>query len=218
MADLTCSHHAELRQASFGPNDLGVLFSATVRSPTLRVLRTVFLPNAVDYFALSRPVGRLMLLCREMHSFNGLVHVCMQWLARNEQGRGTVIPLMRPLTWECDGARAQRFFLKSVQDVSEVLNSLGSFPVVMYCEKILGFCNWRPRDIDNFVFTEHQFSAVQARYRFCMRSLDLEHTYQEWAAVYNDHEDEVLELRWRIGLCPRATRLLVAFSLSLYLG
>ena len=97
-----------------------------------------FLPNAVDYFALSRPVGRLMLLCREMHSFNGLVHVCMQWLARNEQGRGTVVPLMRPLTWEGDGARAQRFFLKSVQDVSAVLNSLGSFPVVMYCEKILG--------------------------------------------------------------------------------
>ena len=56
----------------------------------------------------------------------------------------------------------------------------------------MGFCNWRPRDIDNFVFTEHQFSAVQARYRFCMRSLDLEHTYQEWAAVYSDHEDEVL--------------------------
>ena len=25
-----------------------------------------------------------------------------------------------------------------------------------------------------------------------MRSLDLEHTYQEWAAVYSDHEDEVL--------------------------
>ena len=133
-----------------------------------------------------------MLLCREMHSFNGLVHVCMQWLARNEQGRGTVVPLMRLLTWECDGARAQRFFLKSVQDVSEVIGILGSFPAAMYCEKILGFCNWRPRDIDNFVFTEHQFSAVQARYRFYLRSLDLEHSYQEWAAVYSDDEDEVV--------------------------
>ena len=169
MADLTYSHHAELRQASFGPNDLGFLFSATVRSPTLRVLRTVFLPNAVDYFALSRPVGRLMLLCREMHSFNGLVHVCMQWLARNEQGRGIVAPLLRSLTCEYDGARAQRFFLKSVQDVSEVIDILGSFPAAMYCEKILGFCNWRSRNIDIIVFTERQgtLSILLEEFRPC---------------------------------------------------
>ena len=100
MADLTCSHDAELRQASFGPMDLGSFFSATVRSLTLRVLRTVFLPNAVDYFALSRPVGRLMLLCREMHSLSGLAHVCMQWLARNDHGRNVVDLLMPSLTWE----------------------------------------------------------------------------------------------------------------------
>ena len=124
MAALTCSHDTELRQTSFLPMDLGSFFSATVRSLTLRVLRTVFWPIAVEYFDLASAVGRLMLLCREMHSLSGLAHVCMQWLARNEQGRGTVVPLMRSLTWEYDGARAQRFFLKSVQDVSEVIDIL----------------------------------------------------------------------------------------------
>ena len=103
-----------------------------------------------------------------------------------------MVRLLRSLTWEYDGARAQRFFLKSLQDVSEVIGILGSFPAAMYCEKILGLCNWRPRNIDIFVFTERQFIAVKERCRFYLRSLDLEHTYQEWVAVYSDDADEVV--------------------------
>ena len=97
---------------------------------------------------------------------------------------------MPDLSREYNFSRLQRRFLQNIQELCETNVITGGFAAAMYTETALGDCYWSPEDIDIFVFTRKQFTAVKDRYMDLLRMTGLSYHYCEWHADYNADDIE----------------------------